>query len=150
MAKKDYEDIDDLLSELTKDIEESMRGNVNKKVKEIYKNKAEQSYGDYSPKYPDASRYRRGESGSFADDVNFKEELVVDGDTFTYTLENHTETDCDCAYCRSKKLRIDTFVEEGIAGKSSIKAKLVYELAQEQVDSEIESLLMDDLSKKGW
>lgn len=151
MAKKtDFEDIDELMSSLTKDIEDSMRGNVDKKVKQIYKSHAEQSYREYSPKYPNASRYRRGESGSFADEDNFKEEVEVNGDTLTYTLENHRETDCDCAYCRSKKIRIDQFVEQGIAGRSRIKSKMVYENAQKSVNEQIENIIMNELSNKGW
>lgn len=151
MAKKnDYDSLDELFTDLVQDIEDSMRGNVDKKVKKIYKSHAEQSYRDYSPKYPNASRFRRGESGSFADEDNFKEEVEVNGDTLTYTLENHRETDCDCAYCRSKKIRIDTFIENGVAGKASIKSKLVYENTQKSVDEQIENIIINELTNKGW
>lgn len=149
MAKKTYNSLDDLMSDLRNDIVDSMKGNVNKKIKDIYKSKAEASYREYTPK-TNNSRYRHGESGSFADEINFKEEIEVDKDTLTYTLENHRETDCNCAYCRSKNLRIDRYVEDGIAGRTSITPKLVYEKAQEEVDSKINSLLMDELNNKGW
>ena len=148
--RKEYDSLDELFTDLVQDIEDSMRGNVDKKVKQIYKSHAEQSYREYSPKYPNASRYRRGESGSFADEDNFKEEVEVNGDTLTYTLENHRETDCDCAYCRSKRIRIDQYIENGIAGRSRIKAKLVYEQAQKQIDSEIENIIINELTNKGW
>ena len=148
--RNEYEDVDDLFKDLANDLEDSMRNGVDKKVKKIYKSHAEQSYRDYSPKYPNASRFRRGESGSFADEDNFKEEVEVNGDTLTYTLENHRETDCDCAYCRSKRIRIDGYIEDGIAGKSKIKEKLVYEKAQEEVDTKINSFIMNELKNKGW
>ena len=150
MSRKEYDNLDKLIEALRNDIVDSMRGNVDKKIKQIYKSHAEQSYREYSPKYPNASRYRRGESGSFADEDNFKEEVEVNGDTLTYTLENHRETDCDCAYCRSKNLRIDGYIEDGIAGRSRIKAKLVYEQAQKQIDSEIENIIINELTNKGW
>ena len=150
MSRKEYDNLDKLIEALRNDIVDSMRGNVDKKIKQIYKSHAEQSYREYSPKYPNASRYRRGESGSFADEDNFKEEVEVNGDTLTYTLENHRETDCDCAYCRSKRIRIDGYIEDGIAGKSKIKEKLVYEKAQEEVDTKINSFIMNELKNKGW
>ena len=150
MSRKEYDNLDKLIEALRNDIVDSMRGNVDKKIKQIYKSHAEQSYREYSPKYPNASRYRRGESGSFAGEDNFKEEVEVNGDTLTYTLENHRETDCDCAYCRSKRIRIDGYIEDGIAGKSKIKEKLVYEQAQKQIDSEIENIIINELTNKGW
>lgn len=147
--KNDYDDTEELFSDLMKDIELTMQGSGDKKVKEIYKSHAEQSYRDYTPR-TNGSRFRNGKSGSFADEVNFKEEVVVDGDTLTYTLENHRETDCDCAYCRSRKILIADYIENGVAGKSRILQKLVYENAQKSVDSEIESIIMTELSNKGW
>lgn len=149
MTRKEYNNLDDLISDLRNDIIDSMRGNVNKKIKDIYKSKAEASYREYSPK-ANNSRYRHGESGSFADEVNFKEEIETNKNTLTYTLENHRETDCNCVYCRSKNLRIDGYIEDGIAGKSKIKEKLVYEKAQEEVDSKIDSFVMNELNNKGW
>ena len=149
MSRKEYNSLDDLISDLRNDIVDSMRSNVDKKIKDIYKSKAEASYREYLPK-TNNSRYRHGQSGSFADEVNFKEEIEVNKNVLTYTLENHRETDCNCADCRSKNLRIDGYIEDGIAGKSKIKEKLVYEKAQEEVDNKIDSFIMNELKNKGW
>lgn len=147
--KKIYDDEFELFSDLEGDLADAMQGNIDKRVKSIYKNKAEASYRDYTPK-TNNSRYRNGMSGSFADEDNFKEEVIWDKDVLTYTLENHREADCDCFYCRSKKVRIAGYVEDGIAGKSRIKAKLVYEKTQEEIDNVIQDIIMNELSKKDW
>lgn len=149
MAKKDYEDFSELFNDLEEDIINSMQDGIDKKVKSIYKTKAEQSYRDYTPR-TNRSRFRNGLSGSFADEENFKEEVKREGDSIVYTLENHRETDCDCEYCRSKKIYLAPLIEDGIAGKSKIKAKLVYEKTQEEIDKSIEDIIMNELSKKNW
>ena len=149
MAKKTYNDINELLKDLKADVIDTLSGNTDKKVKEIYKKKVEESYDMYSPK-TNYSRYRHGIEGSLADEVNFKEYISNDGNSISYILENHRETDCNCEYCRSKNLRIDYYVEEGIAGKSKITPKLIYEKAQDEIDSVIGDFIVKDLNKKGW
>lgn len=143
------DDIDKLFAELEKDVYSIMSGSGNKKAKEVYKKHAEESYDTYIPRY-DSSRYRHGEDGSFADDVNFVEEVSKVGATIIYEMENHRETDCVCPDCRAKRHRIDGYIEDGIAGKYRIQPKEVYEKAQEELDDVMPDFIHSELNKKGW
>lgn len=151
MANKDYDDISELLADLEKDVFESVKeGEVDKSVKKVYQENAEDIY-DYEPRY-NGSRYRHGESGNFADPINFKSSVTKKRNEIEYELHNERISDCNCSYCRGKSLYLDYFVEEGIAGKSRILKRPAYQNTIDKLEESeiIGRALEKDLRNKGW
>lgn len=151
MVNKDYDDIGELLVDLEKDVFKSVKeGEVDKSIKKAYQEKAEDIY-DYEPKY-NGSRYRHGESGSFADPINFKSNTIKKGNIIEYELHNERISDCDCPYCRNKTMYLDYFIEEGIAGKSRIPKRPAYQNTIDELEGFeiVERALEKDLRNKGW
>lgn len=151
MTNKDYDDIAEILADLKQDIVDSMRdGEVDKSIKKVYQEKTEDIY-DYEPRY-NGSRYRHGESGSFADPINFKSNVTEKSNTIEYELHNERTSDCNCAYCRNKDLYLDYFIEEGIAGKSRIPKRPAYQNTIDELEGFeiVERALEKDLRNKGW
>lgn len=152
MPKKVYDSIDDLWEELVNDVEDITKTDVDEAVKEVYKDKIEKIYDSYMPKYERASRYRRGERGSFHDENNFKSNTNKNYDTIKYILHNERVSDCNCSYCRGADTHLDRYIEEGIAGQSTIIPRPVSEWTMEELESKstIDNIVIKGLNKKGW
>lgn len=151
MAKNEYDDELELFADLENDILNSLKeGEVDKNIKKVYQENAEDIY-EYEPRY-NGSRYRHGESGSFADPINFKSSVTKKGNIIEYELHNERISDCDCHYCRSKAMYLDYFIEEGIAGKSRIPKRPAYQNTIDELEESgiIERALEKDLMSKGW
>ena len=144
------DDLDRFFADLEKDIEQIARDEVPDKINEIYQKEAINSYSMYSPADEKASRYRRGDEGSFADSVNFRTEVDKIGDIIDINMYNDRITDCSCDYCSSENRYLDYYIEEGIAGTSSITRKPVIETTQEIVNEELGDVFGVSLKAKGY
>lgn len=143
----------ELLKQLKQDVGKIAKDKLSKELGEVLREESEQSYRLYSPQNPEASRYRRGVDGSFADEVNIMKEVTESDGEIEIEISNHRATDCQCKYCRARKpLQIDTFIEEGIAGKSLITPKPFIESTKERIASEmvVENILGSELEKLGY
>ena len=152
MSKKVFDNIDDLWYSLVEDVENSVRKSVDVVVKHVYKEKIQEAYDSYMPKHERSSRYRRGESGSFHDNDNHVSEITRFGENIRYMLHNERTSDCNCNYCKNNDTNLDGFIEEGIAGRSSITPRPVSEWVMDELESNriIDNTIDRDLKKKGW
>lgn len=141
MAKKDYDDLDELFNDLEDEITTSMLvGSVSKRVRETYSNNVEKMYDSYESNY-----IRRGYwNGGFGDENNWETEVTINGDSFEYTLTNEAKPVYDTEY------RLDEIIEEGIYDYGNAPERPVYEWTSEELNSGniIEKALEKDL--KDW
>lgn len=144
------DDIDSLFEDIEDTIQAIVYTEIPKKINEIYQKEAIDSYTQYSPSSENVSRYRRGESGSFADDVNYRTEIEKSGNVIDITMYNDRITDCGCDYCVSEDRYLDYYVEEGIAGISNITKKPVAQNTQEKIDDELADIIESSLISKGY
>lgn len=138
---KDYNSIESLINALENDLNKAFSegGKGDKIIKEKYKHKAIESYDKYSPRYPEASRYRTGRSGSFVEEENVQVKVSAGNGVVEYELENITTSESDGS-------RIDQYIEEGVRG---VPAKKVYEEMQDELDSGLaEEIVMKALSDR--
>lgn len=147
----DFNDINDLITDLEENILSVAYGKLSKELKTAYKLEAEHSYTLYEPEWQ-GSRYRDGRNGSFADEQHHIVDVDIDRIGVSLDLHNERRSDCNCEYCRSKNPYLDTFIEEGIAGKYRITPKPVVDNTYERLDNEelIENILTSELRKRGW
>lgn len=142
MGKKDYEDLDDLLNDLSDEISTSMLvGEINNAVKEVYSNNVEKMYDAYEPK----SYIRRGYwNGGFGDDANWQSSVSVLVDSLELELTNEAKPVYDTQY------GLDEIIEEGIYDYGNVPKRPVYEWTQAEIDNSniIEKALEKDL--KDW
>ena len=78
------DELDEVLLSLKKDILRAMDGEVDKAVKDLYKEETERIYTESvvsgrAVGRNTGSRYRLGLEGSFADENNFEEEIKLKG-----------------------------------------------------------------------
>ena len=144
------DDLDRFFANLEKDIEVVAREEIPEKINEIYQKEAINSYSMYSPINENTSRYRSGYDGSFADSVNYRTEVDKNGNIIDINMYNDRTTDCSCDYCSSENRYLDYYIEEGIAGTSSITKKPVIETTQEEVNAEIDNIFGSRLKSKGY
>lgn len=150
----EYDSIDDLLLDLDNELLDIANNELDNKIKKVYKKEAESMYSKYTPKSNlNRSRYRRGESGSFADEKHFKSDVSSDRSSITYELHNERSTDCNCEYCRThNNPNIDDFIELGIAGQSRYMKRPVSKDTERRLEEEltVEKTLEVQLKRRGW
>lgn len=133
-----FTDIDQMLEVIKNDIAKAMHYEGEEEIKNKYKETAEESYEWYEPKHPDESRYRRNESGSFADDENYMVSTTINGNTVTTELVNLTPSET------TGDLIVDC-VEEGLTDLTdyTITKKPVAETTIDKIKNEkiIENIL---------
>lgn len=148
---KDYDDLNDLIDDLEYDLLDVSFNKLSKEIKQAYQLEAEHSYRLYDPK-TNGSRYRKGITGSFADEQHHIIDVDIDKNGVYLDLHNERRTSCNCSYCRSKKPYLDTFIEEGVAGKYSITPKPVIANTYDRLNDEelVENILQSELKKRGY
>lgn len=128
MADIFFDDIGLLVEEINKDVIETLKKEGKNAIEDKYEEVVKESYDLHSPKHPMASRYRRGESGSLADRINFKYYVVQGNGEIVCSIYNNRVTDCQCEYCKANyPLFVDYFAEMGKAGHSRITKKPIIE-----------------------
>lgn len=142
----------DFYDDLLNDIIEIANGDLNNEIKEVYQEEAEYMYTEITPRYKNVSRYRKGESGSFADRINFETNISRKNNRIKYQLRNYRLTDCTCSYCTSKDIFLDDLIEEGIYGKARLKPRPVSERVTDRIGQEelVENIIESRLRSKGW
>lgn len=147
----DYDDMGNILDDLYEDALSISYGKLSKELKEAYRLEAEHSYTLHDPKR-EGSRYRNDIGGSFADAEHHVVDVDISKNGISMDLHNERRSDCNCSYCRSKNPYLDTFIEEGIAGNSSITPKPVIDNTYDRLDNEelIENVLASELKKRGY
>lgn len=142
----------DFYDDIVNDVTDIMNGKLNNEIKDIYEEEAEYMYTEITPKYKNKSRYRKGESGSFADKVNFETNISRKNNRIKYQLRNYRLTDCNCNYCNSKDIFLDNLIEDGIYGKTRLKPRPVSERVVDRIGQEelVENIIESELRAKGW
>lgn len=151
------DELDEVLLSLKQDILRAMDGEVDKAVKELYKEETERIYTESvvrgrPVRRNTGSRYRLGLEGSFADENNFEEEIKLKGNGVEYILHNDRISDCTCEYCQNNDTHLDVFIEEGIYGGHGYVKRPAYERSMERIESEnvVEKAMENQLKKAGW
>ena len=146
----DFNSIEALFADFQSTIITDVAPKVENEVETVVQEESEHSYEDYSPLNSDSSRYRRGESGSFADRENYRTEINQTGDEVVLTTYNDRISDCTCNYCTSNETFLDYYVENGIAGTTSINKKPVFERSIERIKNEqvVEGAIRSTLGNK--
>lgn len=142
MARKEYNNLDELFGDLENDITNSMLTSVDKAVKKVYKRNVDKMYNSYNPTY----YQRRMENEGFGDKDNWQSSVDCAGDTFEYVMTNETLANGD-----NRGNRLDTYIEEGIYNwKRHPGKREVYSNSQDELDSsnEVENAIYKDL--KEW
>lgn len=149
---KDYDDISELITDISENIISVSYGKLKDEVEELYGEEAEYIYSEYNPQHDTGSRYRRGLDGSFADKINFKTEIDISKSGLDMELSNQRISDCTCSYCSSKTIYLDMLIEEGIYGKSRLMKRPVYQRSQDRIEEEelTENILASELKKRGF
>ena len=145
MANKDYDDIAELLTDLEDDVSTILLTDLDKEVKEIYKEQVDLAYSSYEPTYY-IRRYDR--NGGFADESNWQSDISKKRNGFEYTLENEA-----LAVGEDRGDRLDMIIEEGIYQYTPNPGKReVYQNTQDYIDDNdvAEKVLEKSLKNKGW
>lgn len=142
MARKEYNNLDELFNDLKDELSTSMLTSVDKVVKKVYRDNVKKMYDSYNPTY----YQRRYDDGGFLDENNWQSSIDETGDSFEYVMTNETLANGD-----DRGDKLDTYIEEGIySWEKSPKKRPVYEWTQEEIDSsnEVENAIYKDL--KDW
>lgn len=132
-----FDNIDDLLYKVQTLGIISMQTDMDKEIKDICIEENEYIYTEYEPKNGDeVSRYRQGIDGSFADRTNLESDVKITKDFVQYEVNNERQSDCLCDYCENEDTYLDYYIENGIAGISSIPKRPANERAIERIESE--------------
>ena len=145
MANKDYDDIAELLTDLEDDVSTILLTDLDREVKEIYKEQVNLAYSSYEPSYY-IRRYDR--NGGFADESNWQSDISKKRNGFEYTLENEA-----LAVGEDRGDRLDMIIEEGIYQYTPNPGKReVYQNTQDYIDDNdvAEKVLEKSLKNKGW
>ena len=145
MANKDYDDIAELLTDLEDDVSTILLTDLDREVKEIYKEQVNLAYSSYEPSYY-IRRYDR--NGGFADESNWQSDISKKRNGFEYTLENEA-----LAVGEDRGDRLDMIIEEGIYQYTPNPGKReVYQNTQDYIDDNdvVEKVLDKSLKNKGW
>lgn len=145
MAKNEYEDIEELLADLSSDLVDIMSDEVDEVAKEIYENQVDYMYEEYDRTYY-KPRYKS--NGGFADKDNWNSEVKKIGDIVEYSMENTALANGD-----NKGDRLDQYIEEGeYEWRRYPNKRPVYSRTQEILDrtSHVEMAIDNGLSKRGW
>lgn len=145
MANKDYDDIAELLTDLEDDVSAILLTDLDREVKEIYKEQVNLAYSSYEPSYY-IRRYDR--NGGFADESNWQSDISKKRNGFEYTLENEA-----LAVGEDRGDRLDMIIEEGIYQYTPNPGKReVYQNTQDEIDNSdiLEKALDKSLRNKGW
>ena len=145
-----YNSLEEALFDLEKDVSEEISKEIIEEIKETYRNESEQSYGVYTPKSENVSRFRMGMSGSLADIDTFHEEINREGNTININVYSDRKSDCDCGYCDNNDTYLMYYADEGMAGESHITPKNITETAQNQIDEKAYEIIDKALNKRGW
>lgn len=142
MARKEYDNLDELFNDLKDELSTSMLTSVDKVVKKVYRDNVKKMYDSYNPTY----YQRRYDNDGFLDENNWQSNIDEMGDSFEYVMTNETKPMYDTNY------RLDEIIEsgEGYTWKRHPKKRPVYEWTQEEIDSdnEVENAIYKDL--KDW
>lgn len=145
MAKKDYDDLNQLLNDLQDEISTAMLATVDKEIKEVYREKVDEAYNSYSPNYY-IRRYDK--DGGFGDEDMWESSLDIKRGSLEYTLTNEAK-----AVGEDYGERLDSIIENGYYQYEPNPGKReVYKNTQDELESRniVEKALEDTLKKTGW
>lgn len=149
MGKK-KDNINSILAELQADILRITDFQLDKDIRDAYREEVEYMYDEYNP----TQYIRRFDNKGFSDDTNWNTEININKrGNIEYILTNETETSENSPY------RLDDIIEEGnkYTWKNSgiYKSQLsrpVYERTMDKLEKEriVEETLEKELKEKGW
>ena len=145
MANKDYDDIAELLTDLEDDVSTILLTDLDREVKEIYKEQVNLAYSSYEPSYY-IRRYDKNEG--FADKSNWKSYISKKRNELEYEFENEA-----LAVGADYGERLDMIIEEGKYQYNPNPGKrAVYQNTQDEIDNSdiLERTLDKSLKNKGW
>lgn len=146
-----FKSISELCNSIKNDYHEIALTEGDEHIKEIYQEEAEYMYSEYTPKNKYVSKFREGQSGSFADEVNFISNVSSSKNRIKYKLRNDRMTDCTCSYCSGKNIFLDQLIADGIYGHAKLVERPVMDRVNIRLErGELDKMFASEMKKRGW